>query len=57
MAEQFANVMLGLGIGLSMLKLTDSDAVAGDLLGTTLSVLIRATESSSGAQEAFKALG
>ncbi|HEV7936694.1 MAG TPA: TetR/AcrR family transcriptional regulator [Solirubrobacteraceae bacterium] len=55
--EQFANVMLGLGIGLSILKLTDPDAVAGDLLGTTLSVLIRATESSAHAQEAFKALG
>ena len=54
--EQFANVMLGLGIGLSMLKLTDPDAVTGDLLGTTLSVLIRATESSAGAQDAFKAL-
>jgi AcrR family transcriptional regulator len=54
--EQFANVMLGLGVGLSMLKLTDPDAVPGDLLGTTLSVLIRATESSAGAQEAFKAL-
>ena len=55
--EQFANVMLGLGVGLSMLKLTDPDAVPGDLLGTTLSVLIRATESSAQAQEAFKALG
>ncbi|HXC23820.1 MAG TPA: TetR family transcriptional regulator C-terminal domain-containing protein [Solirubrobacteraceae bacterium] len=55
--EQFANIMLGFGVGLSMLKLTDPDAVAGDLLGTTLSVLIRATESSAQAQEAFKALG
>ncbi len=55
--EQFANVMLGLGIGLSMLKLCDPDAVPAELLGTTLSVLIRATESSAQAQEAFKALG
>ena len=28
-AEQFANVMLGLGLGLSMLKLTDPEAVSG----------------------------
>jgi AcrR family transcriptional regulator len=55
--EQFANVMLGLGVGLSMLKLTDPEAVPGELLGTTLSVLIRATESSVQAQEAFTALG
>jgi AcrR family transcriptional regulator len=51
--EQFANVMLGLGLGLSMLKLTEPGAVADELLGTTLSVLIRATESSAQAQQAF----
>lgn len=55
--EQFANVMLGLGVGLSMLKLVDPDAVPAELLGTTLSVLIRATESSAQAQEEFKKLG
>jgi AcrR family transcriptional regulator len=55
-SEQFANVMLGLGVGLSMLKLTAPDAVEGELLGTTLSVLIRATESSAQAQDAFKRL-
>jgi AcrR family transcriptional regulator len=54
--EQFANVMLGLGVGLSMLKLTESEVVPGGLLGTTLSVLIRATESSAQAQQAFVAL-
>jgi AcrR family transcriptional regulator len=54
--EQFANVMLGLGLGLSMLKLSEPEAVSGGLLGTTLSVLIRATESSAQAQEAFAAL-
>jgi AcrR family transcriptional regulator len=51
--EQFANVMLGLGLGLSMLKLSAPDAVPAELLGTTLSVLIRATESSAQAQHAF----
>jgi AcrR family transcriptional regulator len=55
--EQFANVMLGLGVGLSMLKLADPEAVPGELLGTTLSVLIRATESSAQAQADFTALG
>ena len=54
--EQFANVMLGLGIGLSMLELSEPEAVRGELLGTTLSVLIRATESSAQAQQAFAEL-
>jgi AcrR family transcriptional regulator len=52
-AEQFANIMLGLSIGLSMLKLLAPEGVANELLGTTLSVLIRETESSTDAQEAF----
>jgi AcrR family transcriptional regulator len=51
--EQFANVMLGLGIGLSMLELTESEVVPEGLLGMTLSVLIRATESSTQAQQAY----
>jgi AcrR family transcriptional regulator len=55
--EQFANIMLGLGLGLSMLKLTEPDAVSGKLLGTALSVLVRATESSAQAQQAFSDLG
>ena len=54
--EQFANVMLGLGLGLSILKLSEPEAVSSGLLGTTLSVLIRATESSAQAQEAFGGL-
>src|SRR5262249_4725558 len=45
-AKLFADVMLGLGMGLGMLQLTDLDAVPPGLLGTTLSVLIRAAESS-----------
>lgn len=54
--EQFANVMLGLGMGLSLLELGEPGVVPGGLLGTTLSVLIRATESSVDAQQAFAAL-
>jgi AcrR family transcriptional regulator len=52
-AEQFANVMLGLGIGVSMLDLAEPGVIPAELLGVTLSVLIRATESSTQAQEAF----
>jgi len=44
--EQFANVMLGLGIGLPMIKLIDPDSVSTSLLGAVLSVLIRTVESS-----------
>jgi AcrR family transcriptional regulator len=47
---QFANVMLGLGIGLAMLKLTEPDAVPASLLGAVLSVLIHTTESSAEAR-------
>ena len=54
--EQFANVMLGLGMGLSMLALSDVGVVPDELLGTTLSLLIRATESSVQAQRAFAEL-
>ncbi|HLM87167.1 MAG TPA: helix-turn-helix domain-containing protein [Solirubrobacteraceae bacterium] len=50
-AEQFANIMLGLGLGLPMLKLIDSDAVPDTLLGAVLSVLIRTAESSEQARE------
>lgn len=49
--EQFANVMLALGLGVSMLKLTDPGAVPDELLGTVQSILIRATESSAQAKE------
>jgi AcrR family transcriptional regulator len=44
-AEQFANVTLGLGVGLAMLKLTDPDTVPDALLGNVLSMLIRTLES------------
>ena len=52
-SESFASVMLGLGLGLPMLKLIDPEMVQPSLLGTALSVLIRATESSVEAQELF----
>jgi AcrR family transcriptional regulator len=44
--EQIANVMLGLGLGLPMLKLIDPDSISAGLLGAALSVLVRAAESS-----------
>jgi AcrR family transcriptional regulator len=49
-AEQFANVTLGLGVGLAMLKLTDPDTVPDALLGNVLSMLIQALESDPGAR-------
>jgi AcrR family transcriptional regulator len=49
--EQFANVMLALGLGLGMLELTDPGAVSPTLLGATISILIRAMETSSEARE------
>jgi AcrR family transcriptional regulator len=54
--EQFANVMLGLGTGLAMLKLTDPTKVPASLLGAVLSVLIRAMESSPDARELLSGL-
>ncbi|MGA9313922.1 MAG: TetR/AcrR family transcriptional regulator [Solirubrobacteraceae bacterium] len=55
--EQFANVMLGLGIGLAMLKLTDPDAVPDGLLGTALSILARTMGSDPEAVEMLAELG
>jgi len=49
--EQFANVMLGLGLGLPMLKLIDPQVIPDSLLGAVLSVLIRAVETSPEARE------
>jgi AcrR family transcriptional regulator len=53
--RQFANVMLGLSLGLPMLKLIDPDTVQSSLLGMTISTLIRAVESSPDAAGALKA--
>ncbi|HEY2397723.1 MAG TPA: TetR/AcrR family transcriptional regulator [Solirubrobacteraceae bacterium] len=49
--EQFANVMLGLGLGLPMLRLIDPDSVPASLLGAVLSVLIRTAESDPHSRE------
>ncbi len=49
--EQFANLTLGLGVGLAMLKLTDPDTVPDGLLGAVLSILIRTLESDPEARE------
>ncbi len=54
-SEQFANVMIALGVGLPMLKLIDPDAVPAPLLGAVLSVLIKAAESSEEAREVLAA--
>ncbi|HEY4812707.1 MAG TPA: TetR/AcrR family transcriptional regulator [Solirubrobacteraceae bacterium] len=43
-AEQFGNVVIGLGMGLAMLKLIDPERVPGSLLGAVLSMLIRTAE-------------
>jgi AcrR family transcriptional regulator len=50
-AEQCATVMLGLGVGLGMLKLTDPETVPDALLGAVLSILIRALETDAQARE------
>lgn len=45
-SEQFANVMLGLGLGTALLKLIEPEEVPNSLLGAVLAVLIRGVESS-----------
>jgi hypothetical protein len=55
--EQFANVLLGLAVGLPMLKLIEPAAVAPGLLGSVLSLLIRTLESNPGAREDLAAAG
>jgi AcrR family transcriptional regulator len=54
--EQFANVMLALGLGLPILKLIDPESVPSSLLGGVLSVLIRSTESSGEAGSEMREL-
>jgi AcrR family transcriptional regulator len=56
-SEQFANVTLGLGIGLAMLKLTDPDTISDALLGGVLSMLIRTFESDPEARELLAGVG
>jgi AcrR family transcriptional regulator len=44
--EQFANALLGLSLGLALLKLVDPDAVPVPLLGVVSGTIVRALESS-----------
>jgi AcrR family transcriptional regulator len=48
--EQFANVMLGLVIGLPMVRLIEPEAVPASLLGAVMSVLIETVKSDEGAR-------
>jgi AcrR family transcriptional regulator len=48
--DQLANVMLGLGMGLGMIKLIDPDSVSPRVLGAIYVVLIRALETSDEAR-------
>jgi AcrR family transcriptional regulator len=43
-ARHFANVMLGLSLGLGLIRVTDRDHLSPALLGTALSVLVRGVE-------------
>jgi AcrR family transcriptional regulator len=52
-ARHFANVMLGLSIGLGMIRVADRDRLSPGLLGTAMSVLIRATERDAELREAM----
>jgi AcrR family transcriptional regulator len=52
-ARHFANVMLGLSIGLGMIRVADRDRLSPALLGTALSVLIRATQEDPALREAM----
>jgi AcrR family transcriptional regulator len=53
--EQFANVMLGLGIGLGMVKLADPQGVPAELLGAAYALLLESIEHSPQAQAALAA--
>ncbi|MGP0101847.1 MAG: TetR family transcriptional regulator [Solirubrobacteraceae bacterium] len=54
--EQFANALLGLILGLGLLKLADPDTVPDRLLGVVSSILIRALESDPQARQQLAAL-
>ena len=55
--EQFASALVGLILGLGLLKLADPDAVPEQLLGVVASILIRALESSPDAREQLAHVG
>jgi hypothetical protein len=48
--EALANVMLGMAIGLGMVKLTDPEGVPEPLLGAAVVLLLRAVETSEEAR-------
>ncbi|HWI71771.1 MAG TPA: TetR/AcrR family transcriptional regulator [Baekduia sp.] len=52
-ARHFANVMLGLSLGLGMIRVADGDHLSPELLGTALSVLIRGVERDAELREAM----
>ena len=52
-SDGFAEVTLALGIGLAMVRLIDGRAANPALLGTALSLLVRALESSAQARDAL----
>jgi AcrR family transcriptional regulator len=51
--EQLANLMLGLGVGLGMVRLADPDGVPPELLGAAYVMLLRSLESSEQARAAL----
>jgi AcrR family transcriptional regulator len=55
--EQFATVMLALGIGFGMLRLSDPGSVPAELLGGAYVMLIRSLEHSPQAQAALEGFG
>jgi AcrR family transcriptional regulator len=50
-AEQFASVMIALGLGMQMIRLIDREMAPASLLGAVLSVLIRTAETDPDARE------
>lgn len=55
--ERFATVMLALGIGMGIMRLSDPEAVSPELLGNAYVMLIRAVESGAVAQAAIEGRG
>jgi AcrR family transcriptional regulator len=55
--EQFASALVGLIVGLGMLKLVEPDAVPERLLGVAASIFIRALETSPEARELLAGAG
>ncbi|HEY1835095.1 MAG TPA: TetR/AcrR family transcriptional regulator [Solirubrobacteraceae bacterium] len=51
--ERFGEIVIALSLGLPLIKLIDPDAEPGPLLGVTLSLLIRALETSEEARAMF----